>query len=80
MKSLYWFLLGCCCSITGCQDSKESRFTVVATTSMICDAVKNIVKDHASLITLMGPGVDPHTYKASQRDVQRITKSPCGLL
>ncbi len=68
-------LLACCCSTMGCQDSEKARFTVVATTSMIGDAVKNIVEGHAKVITLMGPGVDPHAYKATQRDLQHLLKA-----
>ena len=63
-------LLACCCM--GCGDSAKDRFTVVATTSLIGDAVKNIVQDHATVITLMGPGVDPHAYKATQKDVKHL--------
>lgn len=63
-------LLACCC--IGCGDSAKNRFTVVATTSLIGDAVKNIVQDHATVITLMGPGVDPHAYKATQKDVKHL--------
>jgi manganese/zinc/iron transport system substrate-binding protein len=55
-----------------CDDSAKDRFTVVATTSLIGDAVKNIVQDHATVITLMGPGVDPHAYKATQQDVKHL--------
>jgi manganese/zinc/iron transport system substrate-binding protein len=64
-------LLTCWCWM-GCDDSAKDRFTVVATTSLIGDAVKNIVQDHAAVITLMGPGVDPHAYKATQQDVKHL--------
>jgi manganese/zinc/iron transport system substrate-binding protein len=64
-------LLTCCCCMS-CDDSAKDRFTVVATTSLIGDAVKNIVQDHATVITLMGPGVDPHAYKATQQDVKHL--------
>jgi manganese/zinc/iron transport system substrate-binding protein len=40
---------------------------------MIADAVANIVGDHAEVISLMGPGVDPHLYKATQGDLQKLT-------
>ncbi len=63
--------LACCCWM-GCDDSARGRFTVVATTSLIGDAVQNIVQEHAEVITLMGPGVDPHAYKATQQDVKHL--------
>ncbi|NIW47428.1 MAG: zinc ABC transporter solute-binding protein, partial [Gammaproteobacteria bacterium] len=40
--------------------SAQERLTVVATTSMIGDAVRTIVQDKARVTTLMGAGVDPH--------------------
>ena len=46
--------------------------TVVATTGQIADAVKAIVGDEITVQALMGPGVDPHLYKASQSDVKKF--------
>lgn len=60
------------CLAASCEPVKKARFTVVATTSMLGDAVRNIVQEHAEVITLMGPGVDPHAYKATHRDVQSL--------
>lgn len=45
---------------------------VVATTGMIGDLVKNIGQDKVELKTLMGVGVDPHLYKATQGDLRRL--------
>jgi manganese/zinc/iron transport system substrate-binding protein len=64
-------LLACCCWV-GCENSAQGRLTIVATTNLIGDAVKNIVQDHAEVITLMGPGVDPHAYKATQQEVKHL--------
>ena len=64
-------LLACCCWV-GCDDNENKQFTVVATTSLIGDVVHNIVQDHAEVLTLMGPGVDPHAYKATQQDVKHL--------
>ena len=60
-----------------CNNSPEpphgkSRLHVVTTTGMIEDMVKNIVQDSAEVTALMGPGVDPHLYKATQGDLQRL--------
>lgn len=48
---------------------------VVATTGMIGDAVENIGGERVSASTLMGPGVDPHLYRASEGDVRRIAQA-----
>jgi manganese/zinc/iron transport system substrate-binding protein len=42
---------------------------------MIGDAVKNIVKGNYEVITLMGPGVDPHLYKATQGDLKSLNRA-----
>ena len=64
-------LLVCFCWL-GCSDHAKDRFTIVVTTSILGDAVRNIVQDHATVITLMGPGVDPHAYNATQQDVKYL--------
>jgi manganese/zinc/iron transport system substrate-binding protein len=46
--------------------------TIVATTGMVADAAKNIAGDRVRVTALMGPGVDPHLYRASEGDVRRL--------
>jgi manganese/zinc/iron transport system substrate-binding protein len=48
------------------------RLRVVATTGMLGDAVRAIGGGRVEITTLMGPGVDPHLYKASPGDVRDI--------
>lgn len=45
---------------------------IVATTTILADAIRNIVKDSADVISIMGPGVDPHLYKASLGDLRKF--------
>lgn len=52
---------------------------VVATTNIIGDLVRQIAGDRVELTTLMGPGVDPHLYKASEGDVQRMAQADVVL-
>ncbi len=42
---------------------------VVATTGQVGDLARNVGGDSVSVSTLMGPGVDPHLFKASESDV-----------
>ncbi len=49
-----------------------AKVNVVATTGMIADTARNVGGEHVDVIGLMGPGVDPHLYKASQGDVRRL--------
>lgn len=49
-----------------------SKVHVVATTSIIANTVQEIGGDVVRVESLMGPGIDPHTYKASAGDVTRL--------
>ena len=63
---------------TGCDPkdhpdvSVAGKYRVVTTIGMITDIVKKVGGDHVEVIGLMGPGVDPHLYKASAGDVQKL--------
>lgn len=48
---------------------------VVATTSLIADLVDRIGGDLVDVEGLMGPGVDPHLYQASEGDVSAMTRA-----
>ena len=56
-------------------NNNKKGFTIVTTTGMVGDLVKNVVKDKGEVITLMGPGVDPHLYKATPGDVEKLQKA-----
>ncbi len=63
--------------LTGCTDAKkdDGNFRIVTTTSMITDLVKNVGGDKVSVTGLMGAGVDPHLYKASEGDVSKLSQA-----
>lgn len=48
---------------------------VVTTTSILKDAVQHIVGDAAEVESVMGSGVDPHLYKATQGDLNKLTSA-----
>jgi manganese/zinc/iron transport system substrate-binding protein len=50
-----------------------AKMKVLATTGMIGDIVRNIGGERVEVVTLMGPGVDPHLYKATPGDVSKLT-------
>ncbi len=52
--------------------SEHQKLNVVTTTSMITDLIKNIGGDLIEVNGLMGSGVDPHLYKASEGDVTKL--------
>ena len=53
----------------------ERTINVVTTTGMIADITKNVGGDRVQVTALMGPGVDPHLYKASEGDVIRLQET-----
>jgi manganese/zinc/iron transport system substrate-binding protein len=60
-------------SISCQQKAKKSKkLQVVTTTTMITDLVQNIGGDKIDIQGLMGAGVDPHLYKASEGDVSKF--------
>ncbi len=52
-----------------------AKFRVVTTIGMITDIVKNVGGNRVEVIGLMGPGVDPHLYRASAGDVQKLNSA-----
>lgn len=68
--SLSFLLFGCSVETEG-----EKEGIVVATTGQIADAIKEISGDHLQVSALMGPGVDPHLYKATQSDLSKLDKA-----
>lgn len=64
-----WALAACS------EGTSEAVFTIVTTTSMLGDAVQNIVQEDAKIVSLMGPGIDPHTYQITQKDALQLKKA-----
>lgn len=65
----------------GCDGKRQpdaattGKLTVVTTIGMITDIVRNVGGTHVVVTGLMGPGVDPHLYKATAGDVARLTSA-----
>ncbi|MCD4749904.1 MAG: zinc ABC transporter substrate-binding protein, partial [Thermoanaerobaculales bacterium] len=69
------FLVG---TLSGCGGSDDGRDQahflpkVVTTTTIVADVVRHVGGDDVEVVSLMGPGVDPHLYKPSAGDVRRM--------
>jgi len=48
---------------------------VVATTNIVADLVRTVGGPMVEVEALMGPGIDPHLYKASAGDVRRMSSA-----
>ncbi|OLS03159.1 metal ABC transporter solute-binding protein, Zn/Mn family [Tissierella creatinophila] len=74
--SLIVVVLAGCTRDGGEIDSKDNgKLKVVTTTTIIADVVRNLAGDLVEVEALMGPGVDPHLYKASAGDVKRMSQA-----
>lgn len=63
----------------GASDFTERKMNVVVTTNIIGDLVRQVAGDRVTLTTLMGAGVDPHLYRASEGDVQTMAEADLVL-
>jgi manganese/zinc/iron transport system substrate-binding protein len=48
---------------------------VVCTTGLVTDILKNVGGEHVQVTGLMGPGVDPHLYKAVPADIEQLASA-----
>jgi len=62
-------------SCTNKKGEVNKKPLIVVTTNLLADAVKNIVGDSARVESLMGAGVDPHLYKASLGDLEKLMQA-----
>lgn len=70
------FLSACSTSTSNSElPISERTINVVTTIGMIADIVENVGGDRVQVTALMGPGVDPHLYKASEGDVLRLQEA-----
>ncbi|MGV6848691.1 MAG: metal ABC transporter solute-binding protein, Zn/Mn family [Marinibacterium sp.] len=56
-----------------------ATLSVVATTGMIADAARQIGGDLVRVRALMGPGVDPHSYRQTRSDIVAMTRADLVL-
>jgi len=55
--------------------AQDQPIKVVTTIGQLTDIVKNIGGDRVAVQGLMGAGVDPHLYKASESDVRKLSNA-----
>jgi manganese/zinc/iron transport system substrate-binding protein len=70
--------------ITACADAasgaddlnvSERQVRVTTTIGMIADIAANVGGERVTVIGLMGPGVDPHLFKASEGDLRALERA-----
>ncbi len=77
MKKLAFALLVLGIGSCSPQPSENNQLQIVCTTGMLADMTAALTEglDSINLISLMGPGTDPHLYKASQEDVFALSRA-----
>jgi manganese/zinc/iron transport system substrate-binding protein len=73
-----------CLALAGCGGADRTvpaepgatRFPIQVTASvgMVADIARNVGAEYVAVHQLLGPGVDPHLYKATRDDVQRLLR------
>lgn len=76
-RNHFIFLLTTALFLFSCRPAErnEEKLLIVTTTGIIADCITNIVGDQAEVMAIMGPGVDPHLYKASQGDMVKLSNA-----
>ena len=83
MNTFYKIVLGLSLLlVTGCKQATGNKLylgnrqiKVVATTTMIADLLTNAGKGRVLVESLMGPGIDPHSYEPRESDVSRLMEA-----
>ena len=74
MNKIYFVLLISSVLLISCSESKSesssSKTKVICTTGVIANAIENILPPNFEVKSLMGPGVDPHTYKSKTSEMK----------
>src|SRR5688572_9669700 len=65
----------CALLAAGCVDAADQTIKVTTTVTMVTDLVKRVGGDRVAVQGLMGPGVDPHLYKATASDVIKLQQA-----
>ena len=60
-------------------DSGDGKLRVVATTGIVGDAAARVGGERVNVTSLMGPGIDPHLYRASEGDVSLLANADLVL-
>lgn len=74
-NTIIFCLLGLLLACSEPEKNSNGKLNVVATTGMLYDAVLNIGGDKINAEVIMGPGVDPHLYKATQGDLSKFKRA-----
>jgi len=76
LRHSFWIILFVVMSsCTPNQASRDGRLEVVATTTIVADVVSQVGADHIHLVSLLPPGVDPHSFSPAPRELSAIANA-----
>src|SRR5690625_4389142 len=55
--------------------SASAQPFVLVTTGQLTDVARFVAGEHAEVAGMMGPGIDPHLYQATPRDVRNLQQA-----
>lgn len=64
----YRFIFLSAVLLFSCAPDEQKSKTILCTTSIVRDVIQNMLPEDYTVNALMGPGVDPHSYKTTARD------------
>ena len=76
---MYRFLTLLCFALVAALPLRAEGLKVVATTSMIADAAREVGGDRVQVRALMGAGVDPHAYRQTRSDIAAMARADLVL-
>lgn len=59
-------------ALPGAAEAQQKPLRVVATVSMLADTVRAVGGNRVEVTSLLGEGVDPHTYRPTRADIARL--------
>lgn len=81
-RGVLWALAALAGLTTSCSGSREPAIAgragpkrVVATTTVVADLVRQVAGERVTVDCLMAAGIDPHSYKATPRDADRLARA-----
>lgn len=76
MKQIFTLLIAIL--LVSCNEveyQNDDKIQIVTTTTIVTDIVKNVGGEKVNVSSLMGPGIDPHLYKATEGDVAKLANA-----
>jgi len=78
-KKIAPLLVAAVVAMAGCRASEPPRPAgkprVLATTTVVADLVRQVAGDRAVVECLMAPGIDPHSYRPTPADADRLARA-----